>query len=236
MKLYLLYYKCILDRVVEQFVDQFKDAFSNQDGKYVIGLDKPKSTMVSMFSQLVDECTDSIVESIQAFSQNDILVVIGSCYPKDNLLLEFKDDSFFPARLSKMLEDKSSIKWLMRESDIEIDISLFNELLIDIFNQRFNQRFNKSYKCSLQYKTLYVAHKRLDCYMMFKTLKWIFGNSNCINVWKECLSSDRQNLVALNDCISRYIHNKSQMNRSKDFKKCALEVRSFMQNKLGIDI
>ena len=60
--------------------------------------------------------------------------MIGSCYPKDNLLLEFKDDSFFPARLSKMLEDKPSIKWLMRESDIEIDISLFNELLIDIFN------------------------------------------------------------------------------------------------------
>lgn len=47
----------------------------------------------------------SIEQVLQDASIKDgILLVIGACYPKDNLLLKFKDDCYFPSKLAKAIE------------------------------------------------------------------------------------------------------------------------------------
>ena len=166
--------------------------------------------------------------------KNGIFLVIGSCYPKDNLLLEFKDDNYFPRKLSNLIDSKPSLKWLLKEKDIEIDIDLFNEAFISIFNKYFNRQESKK-SSALAPKIVFVSHMYLDCYMLFKIIKWAYGSSNCCNVWKEKLTERRQNLVALNELMSKYIHNKSRMNKSVKFKKYAHEVKDYLDKKIGIE-
>ena len=67
---------------------------------------------------------------------------------------------------------------------------------------------------------------------MFKTIKWAFGNSNCVNVWKTSMQNVKPCLVAVNDLVSKYIANKTAMNKSKDFKAIALEVKSYLDEKI----
>ena len=178
------------------------------------------------------QCVDNAIESILAqYSRKDICIVIGSCYPKDNLLLEYKDTDYFPKKLEVLLHNRPALKWLMRETDIEIDIDLFNEVFMQIFNDRFNAMPKKRSSMAIPH-VIYVAHSRLDCYMLFKTIKWAYGSSNCRNVWKERFSSQRQNLVAVNDLISKYVHAKTRINRSRELKQYALEVKQYLDKVL----
>lgn len=79
-----------------------------------------------------------------------------------------------------------------------------------------------------------ISHKNLDCYMMFKTIKWVYGNSNCINIWKEKMPNAHECLVAINELISKNIKNKSKMNKSSLFKKYALEAKCYLDEVLSI--
>ena len=106
-------------------------------------------------------------------------------------------------------------------------------MFIDIFNKMFNKHEPKRSSMPTC-KTVFVSHSRLDCYMLFKTLKWAYGSSNCCNIWKEKLASRKPCLVAVNDLISKYIHNKSMMNKSAKFKHYAHEVKDFIDDKLGL--
>ena len=80
---------------------------------------------------------------------------------------------------------------------------------------------------------IFMSHSKIDCYAMFKTIKWAYGNSNCVNVWKASMQDVKPCLVAVNDMVSKYIANKTAMNRSPDFKKIALEVKSYLDEKIN---
>lgn len=230
MKLNLIYYKCILDLAIEEFASQYGDFFKKDCEKYVLGLNASKSKLY----QIVCMCIDKSINALTVdSSRDDVYLVIGSCYPKDNLLLDFKDESYFPKKLSALIVDKPALKWLLVENDIEIDIDLFNEMFVNAFNDKFSKREPKRSRATCP-RIIYVTHMRLDCYMLFKTIKWAYGSSNCCNVWKERLDSKKPNLIALNDLLSKYIHNKSRMNKSKEFKRCALEVKDYLDEKLGL--
>lgn len=222
MKLHLIYYKCLLDVAFEKFVCLHEDMFKRDNGKYVFGFNSSNKKLQSEIEKCLDTCIDEIMSS--SCGKNDIFLIIGSCYPKDNLLLSFKDDKYFPVKLAKTIEERPALKWILSENDIEIDIDMFNAIFMDIFNRRFIRKTDNKHIC----KTIYVSHSRLDCYMMFKTIKWAYGNSNCINVWKSKLEARRQNIVAINDLIAKYIHNKNRMNKSNEFKKYAHEIKDFL--------
>lgn len=231
MKLNLIYYKCLLDLAIEEFVKCYEDFFTKDQDRYVFGLNVSKKKLYGALEECIEECLSRVMA---CSGKNGIFLVIGSCYPKDNLLLEFKDDNYFPRKLSNLIDSKPSLKWLLKEKDIEIDIDLFNEAFISIFNKHFNRQELKR-SSALAPKTVFVSHTHLDCYMLFKTIKWAYGSSNCCNVWKEKLAERRQNLVALNELVSKYIHNKSRMNKSVKFKKYAHEVKDYLDEKIGIE-
>ena len=123
----MIYYKSIVDTAIEQFVSHFENAFEKTGGKYVLGLNMTKHRLYTVLCQ----CVDTAIESILAqYGRKDICIVIGSCYPKDNLLLEYKDIDYFPKKLEVLLHNRPALKWLMRETDIDIDIDLFNEVFM----------------------------------------------------------------------------------------------------------
>lgn len=74
----------------------------------------------------------------------------------------------------------------------------------------------------------FIQHSKLDCYSMFKTIKAIYGKANCINVWKDKMQDIKLPLVAVNDLIDRYIHNKADLNKLPEFKIAIKEVKQFI--------
>lgn len=233
MKLNLIYYKNVLDTAIETFVKLYEDYFTRDRDSYILGLNVSKQHLHADIKTCIHNSIHEIAKDFA--SPNDVLLVIGSCYPKDNLLLDFKDASYFPKKLSNLISSKPALKWLIAEKDIKMDIDLLNELFIDIFNEKFNAPEPKRSVSSYP-KVIYVSHSKLDCYMIFKAIKWAYGNSNCSNIWKEHFKDARQNLIAINDLVSKYTHNKSCLNKSKEFKTYALEVKSYLDEKLSLRI
>ena len=223
-KLRLLYYKNVLDLAVARFFGEFNNDFSKTSAfRYVFGSDASRESLKKTFKRIIIEVIEELDEpwSIESPSW---LVLLGGCYPKNNIILKHRDSKdYFPAKLEKTLEMKPAVKWILAEKDIDIDLELFNE----IFNEVFSELATKKIQLKPALKNVVcISHKSLDCYMLFKILKWIYGRSACSNVYEASgISKSNLPLIAINDLLSKYIHNKQAMNKSREFKKCALEVK-----------
>ncbi len=158
-------------------------------------------------------------------------LIIGACMPKNNILLDCKKDQYFPAKLQSTIDATWQIKWLLKEKDIKIDIVKFNEACISLFNKMFKNQENVQRLLGKNWTNVFfVQHSRLDCYSMFKTLKAIYGRSNCINVWKDKMQNVKLPLVALNDLIDRYVQNKTCLNSMQEFKNAVKEVKQYVDS------
>ncbi len=223
-KLRLLYYKNVLDLAVARFFGEFNDDFSKTNAsRYVFSSDASRESLKKTFKRIIIEVIEELAEpwSIESPSW---LVLLGGCYPKNNIILKHRDSKdYFPAKLEKTLKMKPAVKWILAEKDIDIDLELFNE----IFNEVFSELATKKIQLKPTLKNVVcISHKSLDCYMLFKILKWIYGRSACNNVYESSgISKSNLPLIAINDLLSRYIHNKQAMNKSREFKKYALEVK-----------
>jgi hypothetical protein len=147
-------------------------------------------------------------------------------------LLSFKNDSYFPKKISNFLENNDQIKYLLKEKDIDINILKFN----DICNKLFNDFFSKNIltkKLGNEYRNIiFIQHSQLDCYTLFKTIKFIYGKSNCFNM-KEIISKNTElpPLVAINEIIKRYI-NCSNLNKSQKMKIISEEIKQYIDEKI----
>lgn len=168
---------------------------------------------------------DTINEFAKPFDiiKPEYYFIIGSCMPKDNMLLDVKDNKYFPTKLDKLINSDYNIKYLLKEKDIKLDVVQFNTVLIDIFNELFKRQKNGN--------TIFMQHKRLDCYTMFKIIKSIYGKANCINLDKTMYSDKKIPLVAVNDLIDKYVHNKTTLQKTQDFKNAYEEVKFYLKNK-----
>lgn len=96
----------------------------------------------------------------------------------------------------------------------------------------FDDLFKSSKLLGDGYENVFcIKHQSLDCYSMFKTIKWVYGKSSCVNLCKT-LDLPDECLVAVNDLVSKNVKNKSALNSSLRFKKIAIEVRQFLQEKI----
>ena len=233
MKLRLIYYKNLLDSAVEKMFAEIGSMFSRADaGVYVFSAGWSELKLAKLFERCL---RDSMLEVIEPSSKTyDKYIVISSCWPKDNLLLKMRNKSYFPAKLEKLIIEKPNIKYLLREKDICIDIEMLNSVFISTFNKMFNGNYSLKLLGEDFSNVLFVSHSSLDCYALFKVIKWTYGNSSCINIWKEKMQKQMQHLVAVNELISKYVQKKNCMNKSKELKECAREVKMYLKEKIGI--
>jgi hypothetical protein len=173
--------------------------------------------------------------SLSLDDTSDKIIIIGACYPINNILLSLNDNIILPKKLHNFLNTKQHIKYILKESDILIDIDIFNSIVMEIFNECFSND-NICNKLFGEYSKniIFITHNKLDCYMVFKAIKWIYGQSNCVNVWKNTLNSPCNNIVALNDLISKYVNNKRMLNSNMQFKIYVNEIKQYLQEKIGI--
>ena len=232
MKLCLLYYKNLLDAAVEKLFASIGSMFTKlDDGTYVFSSGWSKSKMSKLFEQCLKESMLEVVEP--ATKTHDKYIIIGSCWPIDNLLLTWKDRSYFPKKLEALIMEKPTVKYLLREKDICVDIDALNEIFLETFNKMFKDGYVAKLLGKSFSNVICVSHSFLDCYAVFKTIKWAYGSSSCINVWKEKMHTQMQHLVAVNELIAKYIQKKTLMNNSLSLKKYAREVKDYLREKIG---
>lgn len=234
MKLNLIYYKNLLDAAVEKMFASIGRMFSRaDDGTYVFSGGWSEMKLARLFEQSLKEVMLEVIAP--AAETNDKYIVISSCWPKDNLLLKLKNGSYFPKKLAALVDERPCIKYLLREKDICIDIESLNRIFIDCFSRMFNDSQHVSKLLDGDFSNvIFISHSHLDCYALFKIIKHIYGRSNCVNVWKEKMLEQKQHLVAVNELVSKYISKKTCMNRSRELKEYAREVRDYLKEKIGV--
>ncbi len=231
-KFNLLYYKNILDIAFQMFFDENNSKFKKQDGCYILASTMSISQLLSAFKRHVAAVIKQYAAPYTVDAPSYWLV-IGACMPKDNILLKCKNGQYFPAKLQKLIDSPWQIKWLLKEKDIKIDIVKFNDACIQLFNKCFCSNAMVMKLLGKEWSNVhFIQHCQLDCYSMFKTVKALYGRSNCINVWKDKMQSVKQPLVAVNDLIDRYIHNKADLNKLPQFKIAVQEVKQFIDERV----
>lgn len=233
MKLNLIYYKCLLDSAVEKMFDVIGSMFvRDSNGAYVFSGGWSEARLEALLETCLSEAMHEVI--VPAHKTFDKYVVISSCWPKDNLLLKMKDSAYFPKKLDKLLSSKPEVKYLLREKDICIDILALNHIFIKVFNKMFNDSKHAAKVLGAGFSNvIFLSHSHLDCYALFKVIKHIYGNANCVNMWKEKMSCKMQHLVAVNDLISKYVQKKTCMNKSNELKMYAREVKDYLKEKIG---
>lgn len=231
-KFNLLYYKALLDKCFIRFFDENNDFFTKDGENYVLSKGFSMSLLQKTFAQYLK---DELLKHIKPISilEPNFYFIIGACEPSKNILLQFKDDKYFPEKLNKIINSEFQLKYILKEKDIKIDLVRFNEMAIDLFNKLFtNERYLQRLLGKEHRNVIFVQHSQLDCYSMFKVIKHIYGRSNCWNIHREKFYDMKSPLVAVNDLIDRYVKNKLELNHSEEFKKIVAEVQQFLSEKV----
>lgn len=225
-KFQLLYFKDLLDIAFCKFFDDYNDQFIKVNGEYHLGNAISLSEIEKSFKSTIDAVLLKTIKPYDVLKHPDFYIIIGACQPKDNYLLRFKTKSF-PSKLNAILSANVQLKYLLHEADIKIDIAKFNEACCNVFNQYFNSA-NFVDKSNM----IFLTHRQLDCYSLFKMLKCILGNANCINLKQQAFASNKSSILAVNDLIDANIVDKSKANKDREFKKIYQEVKQFIEMRI----
>ena len=115
---------------------------------------------------------------------------------------------------------------MLHDKSVHVDMKLFNDVFDGILQQLFKKQEDVNKLLGLKHPNVFfVQHSKLDCYTMFKTLKSIYGRSNCCNLYEKTYGSMKAPLVAMNDLIDRYVKSKAAVTSTDEFKKIAVEVK-----------
>lgn len=229
-KCYLLYFKSLLDVAFIEFFDEFNDAFAKNDNdEYVLVKALDEAHIEKFFVKSIEKQLDKLIAPYDIIRSPHKYFIIGACNPRDNFLLSFKDKKSFPKKLDDMIfKSKYQLKYVLNEDDIKIDIVKFNQACVGAFNHFFGSSAKRDRQQQQKNNVVFITHKNLDCYSMFKVLKFIFGKSNCVNLHQQAFNKIKAPIIAVNDLIDKHINNKSAANKDKRFKAIVTEVQQFI--------
>lgn len=229
-KFRLIYFKNLLDIALIKFFDEYNDKFQNSNGIYIFSENWNTKKFATVLKKYIIEILQKHIVKYDRLKPIYYLI-IGACMPKDNMLLQYKDLKYFPQKLDKIIQSDLQLKYLLREKDIKIDSILLNNACVMLFNEFFCMKEVK-HKNEIFKNLIFVQHKNLDCYTTFKLIKYSFGRSNCINMYKELFKEARSPIIAINDLIDKYI-NKSCMNSSDQIKLAGKELVQFINERIA---
>lgn len=223
-KFNLIYFKHILENSVSKFIQNNNESFSRIDGRYVY------SKQISR-NRLKIELKKNVLEEIHKYTKDfnilnpEYYLIIGSCYPKSNILLRYiPKGTYIPMKLNRIITEYPDIKYVLKESDILIDIESINCIFEEIFNDFFKDKTSKN--------VIFIKHKDLDCYSMFKTLKKIYGNINVVNLYEKHSDKMSKSLYSINEWILKYVRKRNIMNND-EMKMTVESVHQYLKERIG---
>ena len=224
----LLYFKNLLDEAVISFFDKFNGKFISLNGNFFLSNEVSKYTVFQELKKFIEKRINEIIVDLNILSPQ-YYIIIGSCFPKDNILLKYKIKDYFPKKLSLMIRKYPNVKYVLKEKDIKIDLLMLNQIADQIFNNFFNEM--KSRK--LDKNVFFIKNNQLDCYLLFKTIKGIYGNSNCNNLYAQKMMLKDSPLISINDMIGKYTK-KNDVKDDISYIRCQQETKFFLKNLIGL--
>lgn len=223
----MLYYKELVGLAFTNFFNDYNELFVKENNMYIFSGNFSKSKLEGIFKTYISNAIKQLAKPWNIFEPT-YFFLIGSCLPKNNLLLKYSDKSKFPKSLQKIIDSPFQIKWILKEQDIRIDSIMFNTVLFKIFDQMFKSPKRIQNWLGKEYKNIFfIQHNNLDCYAIFKILKFAFGKSNCVNIHQEKMNSMSTCIVAINELIEKYANNKHAVNKSLEFKTAMVEIQQY---------
>lgn len=229
-KINLIYYKNILDNVLTRFVNDTSDFFVKDNNQYVFSKSISKKRLTSVLEEYIK---DEILKLVLKYdvSNPNYYFVIGSCFPSNNILLQFISNKDKLQKFKNKLETKyKDIKYLLKEIDIIMDFEMLNFIFEDIFAKFFKRKtFQKI--LGNQYKNLFfIRHEQLDCYSMYRMIKDIYGRINTVNLHKVNKEKMSENLVSINELIGKKVTRKKEICRGKETDFIRREIKQYVEN------
>ena len=227
-KINVLYYKHILDKSFQRFFNDYNDSFVKSNGEYVFSKLIAKNKLIKIFRKyIVDEIKGHITE--YSISDLNYYIIIGSCFPKDNILLKYKQDNYIPEKIFNIIEKYPNIRYFLKETDIHVDLMLFNDVFENVF-EYLRERKNILKEFGKNTTNLYMMwNDRLDCKMMYETIRHIFGKVNVVNLHKKNKITDSV-INSLNENIDKYVHGKHSLIDSDMMEMDRDEIRQNITN------
>lgn len=222
----LLYYKNIVDCAIKEFVSENNDMFVKNGDNYVFSKNMTRQMLMKRMKAFVTQELGKYVEPYSILNPNHYFI-IGSCFPRDNILLSHASKSrYFPEKLKKLIRRPDNIKYILKERDIKIDIELFNCVLEDIFNQFFKNSKKSG-------NVHFIRHNKLDCYAIYRIIKDGYGASNVVNLHKKHMSVVKSAIYSVNEMIDLYVRGKKEVIRSSELEFIRSEVIQFVNKTMG---
>lgn len=227
-KINVLYYKHILDKSFQRFFNDYNDSFVKSNGEYVFSKLIAKNKLIKIFRKYI---VDEIKRHITEYSISDLnyYIIIGSCFPKDNILLKYRQDNYIPEKIFNIIEKYPNIRYFLKETDIHVDLMLFNDVFENVF-EYLRERKNILKEFGKNTTNLYMMwNDRLDCKMMYETIRHIFGKVNVVNLHKKNKITDSV-INSLNENIDKYVHGKHSLIDSDMMEMDRDEIRQNITN------
>lgn len=232
-KLNFLYFKDILDICFKQFFKDFNDDFIKSGDVYVYGKHATKSKLKSVFRAYIKTELKKYITPNSANNGN-YYFIIGSCCPKDNILLQYKDATF-PKKLLKLLQSDYHIKYYIKEKDIKLDLVFFNSIFDELFCEFFKDRYKVLKYIGKEYTNLFfIQHHRLDCMTIYELIRKEYGKKNVVNLHKKYLQKLTPILISINEHIDKCTHNAKKMFANNEYNLIIAEVKQYVSECMRI--
>ena len=222
----LLYYKSIVDRCISRFIEEHDSDFTRQEnGEYVFSNGVSEQTLKKIFLGYVKDELGQIVSGYKN-SSPEFYFILGSCFPGENILLEFGGRA---PKLRKLIEIIPDVTYFLKESDIRMDMRMVNSALDGIFS-KFMKEKRKTWP-----NVFFLRHRKVDCYMLYRFIKNTYG-SMAVNVGKRFYSGGDRAIFSINDDIDKICPFKDDYIKRGFFKNIENEVYQYIDTCLNGDM
>lgn len=178
MKIGVIAYSHIISLVIEKYINDNKASFLKEENRYVLS----KPFKINNMHAYISDTIASIISTMQP----DSVFIVGECYHYSNwrVPLEY---SQIKNGCKTLLDNKTPIKYILKERDIKIDELMLNHIADTYFNKIFKKPSDKIKA---------IKHRNLSEDDIIYVFNKMFS-SNILNIIK----SEHTSLVKTNDLI-----------------------------------
>jgi len=220
-----LYYKNVVDAAFQRFFLEFNSDFvKSDDGEFVFsGRFSSKSLEKKLGLYIKDELKKYVGK--YSDSNPEFFIVIGSCVPGENFILDKIGDGESQKHMKTLVEIIPDIRYFLKEQDISLDLRLFNSIFEEIFLDYMSGRK------TLGKHVIFLRHRNLDCYFTYKILKKRYG-SMLVNAHKKFNIGDDKCIISINEKIDNLCRKKTEILNGDDISSMREEVYRFIDEKI----
>ena len=215
----IIRYKDIVNKCFINFFSLYNDSFIKNlnTNEYILAENFSKTKIMDFFKTNIIFELENIVKQ---YNTKCYYFLVGDCIPNNDLFIQFINNKKL-TKINNICKNNNLNKYFLVEYDINIDFTIFDNILDDIFISLFIQKninINNSIIIPIKHSKLGSAAIR-DIILTYYRGNIIdpvyFNNKKCI--------------ILISDLIYSCIKNKTIFNTSTEFNKIKNEIINYLK-------